>query len=130
MQASHTPSQIQTTQMSLTWTPWVNVAIGIAVIITPFIGIAATDALRISNVITGIIIGIVALIAFFGSQSNSITKIAAINILAGIWLWISTAFSHNATLVWENVVFGVLAILTAVISMSTHAQLMRIERRS
>lgn len=126
METSHTTIQTRTTEMPMIWTPWVNVAIGIAVIVTPFIGSAASNGLKISNVITGIIIGIVALIAFFASQSKSGTNIAVINIAAGIWLWISTSFALDVTITWENVVFGVLAILTAVISMSQHDQFLRL----
>jgi uncharacterized membrane protein HdeD (DUF308 family) len=112
------------TDTPMTWTPWVNVAIGIAAIITPFAGGGST-AITTSDVITGIIIGIVALIAFFTSQSKQGMNVAIINILAGVWLIISTSFAHGAMLVWDNVMLGVLAILTAIISMGAHQQLMR-----
>lgn len=110
----------------LTWTPWVNVAVGIAAIITPFIGAGASNAFRTSNVITGIIIVIVALVAFFASQTPSGINIAIINILAGIWLVISTSLTLQPMLVWENVVLGVIAVLIAIISMAGHKQLARL----
>ncbi len=113
-------------QTPMTWTPWVNVAVGVAAIITPFVGGEASDAFRVSNVITGIIIVIVALIAFASSQSRSGLNVAVVNIVAGIWLLISTAFTLHAMLVWENVVLGVLAILTAAVAIRTHTQIERL----
>jgi len=69
--------------MPMTLTPWVNVAAGIAAIITPF-GVGATNAFRISYLITGIIIVIVALATLLSSHSRSDTNVAVINIIAGI----------------------------------------------
>lgn len=120
---------IRNSQMPMTLTPWINVAIGIAVIIAPFAGVNASHAIETSNVITGIIVGIIALIAFFASRSMTGTNIAIINILAGIWLVISTSFAHDPALIWENVAFGILAILTAALSMGEHQQLTRLSRR-
>ena len=105
--------------MPYTWAQWINVAVGIAVIITPFIANADTAA-KTSGVITGIIIGVIALISFFVSKGESGVGISWINIIAGIWLLISTSFAHDPQLVWQDVVYGILAILTAAIVMGLH----------
>jgi hypothetical protein len=115
--------------LPMTWTPWINVGIGIAAIITPFIGTTPTN-FQISNIITGIIISIVALVAFFTSRMRSAINIALVNVLAGLWLLISTSLAHNATLAWENLVLGVLAILTAIIGMGVHGQLVSLRDRT
>ncbi len=115
-----------TVETPMTWTPWVNVVVGIAAIITPFVGAEASSAFRISNVITGIIIVIIALAVFLSSHSRSGSKAAVINLLAGLWLLISTVLTPHAMLVWENVVLGVLATVTASITMGTHGQLERL----
>ncbi len=123
MQSTVTQPQQRSEQMPMIPTPWVNFAVGIAAIITPFVG-SAPDAFRTSNVITGIIICIVALLAFFSSRSRSGIYVAIINVLAGIWLLISTSFTLSPAMVWDNVILGVLAIVTACVSMGVHKQVM------
>jgi SPW repeat len=123
---------MQQTQRSMpyTWAQWINVAIGIAVIITPFIANADTAA-KTSGVITGIIIGVIAIISFFLSPSEGGgVGISWINILAGIWLLISTSFARDPQLVWQDVVYGILAIITAIIVMGLHNINMRLHRTS
>ena len=115
--------------MPYTWAQWINVGIGIAVIITPFIANADTAA-KTSGVITGIIIGVIAIISFFISRGESGIGISWINILAGIWLLISTSFARDPQLIWQDVVYGILAILTAVIVMGLHNINMRGHRTS
>jgi len=102
-----------------TWAQWINVLLGIAVIVTPFVA-QANGTFVTSDVVAGIIIVIVGLISFFASRSPNGTSISNINILAGIWLFISTLFAHDAMLVWQNVAYGVLVIVTAIIVMGLH----------
>ncbi|HYK53766.1 MAG TPA: SPW repeat protein [Candidatus Eremiobacteraceae bacterium] len=103
-----------------TWAQWINVGIGIAAIIAPFVANADTAA-KTSGVIVGIIIGVIAIISFFLSRSEGGgVGISWINILAGIWLLISTSFARDPQLVWQDVVYGILAIVTAIIVMGLH----------
>jgi hypothetical protein len=105
--------------MPLEWVPWINVAIGVAVIITPFV-VAADRGTQLSDVITGIVIVIVALISFGVSRTLSGSNISIINVIAGVWLLVSTSFSENPTITWLHVVYGVLAALTAIIVLGEH----------
>jgi hypothetical protein len=129
MQTATTTTGQNASNLPMTWTPWINVGIGIAAIITPFIGTSPTS-FQISNIVTGIIISIVALLAFFTSRTRSAIDIAVVNVLAGIWLLISMSLAHNAMLAWENVVLGVLAILTAIIGIGVHGQLVSLRDRN
>ncbi|MHB2015481.1 MAG: SPW repeat domain-containing protein [Candidatus Xenobia bacterium] len=104
-----------------TYAPWLNFALGIAVIITPWIGNVATNAEKTSDVITGIIMCIVALVAFFAT-SRSASNVSIINILAGIWLWISIPFTSDVMMHWQHVVYGCMAIITALIAMGERAE--------
>jgi 4-hydroxybenzoate polyprenyltransferase len=71
-------------------------------------------------VITGFIIGIVAIVEMATyAKTNRMGYWPAINILAGIWLFISTGIvAMNVALVWSNIVLGVLAIVTALVALS------------
>ncbi|HLI97307.1 MAG TPA: hypothetical protein VKT72_14660 [Candidatus Baltobacteraceae bacterium] len=100
--------------------PWVNVAVGILTIISPFVAVPDSYGAKWDMVITGFIIGIVAIIemATF-AKTNRMGYWPVINILAGIWLFISTGIVvMNVTLVWSNIVLGVLAIVTALVALS------------
>jgi uncharacterized membrane protein SirB2 len=53
------------------------------------------------------------------AKTNRMGYWPAINILAGIWLFISTGIvAMNVALVWSNIVLGVLAIVTALVALS------------
>ncbi len=100
--------------------PWVNVAVGILTIISPFVAVPDSYGAKWDMVITGFIIGIVAIIemATF-AKTNRMGYWPVINIVAGIWLFISTGIvAMNVTLVWSNIVLGVLAIVTALVALS------------
>jgi hypothetical protein len=100
--------------------PWVNVAVGILTIISPFVAVPDSYGAKWDMVITGFIIAIVAIIemATF-AKTNRMGYWPVINILAGIWLFISTGIvAMNVVLVWSNIVLGVLAIVTALVALS------------
>lgn len=100
--------------------PWINIAVGILTIISPFVFASSTMGARWDLVITGIIIGVVAIIEMsVYVKSIHMNYWPVINILAGIWLFISTAFVRDDVgLMWSNVVLGVLSIVTAVVALS------------
>lgn len=100
--------------------PWVNVAVGILTIISPFVAVPDSYGAKWSMVVTGFIIGIVAIIelATF-ARSARMGYWPLINILAGIWLFISTGVvSMNLTLVWSAIMLGVMSIVTALVALS------------
>jgi len=105
--------------MPYTWAQWINILLGIAVIVTPFVA-QASNAMMTSDVIVGIVIVIVGLVSFFSSKLARGTAVSVINVLAGIWLLISTSFAGSPLLVWQHVVYGVLVIVTAFIVMGLH----------
>jgi hypothetical protein len=100
--------------------PWVNVAVGVLTIISPFVAVPNPWGIRVDLVITGFIIGVVAIIEMATyARTARMAYWPAINILAGIWLFISTTWAGgNLTLVWSNIVLGVLAIVTALVALS------------
>jgi len=71
-------------------------------------------------VITGIVIAIVAIIEMgVYSKSSHRSYWPVINIIAGVWLFISTSFaSGNTTMIWSNIVLGVTTIVTALVALS------------
>jgi len=100
--------------------PWVNVAVGVLTIISPFVAVPNPWGIRVDLVITGFIIGIVAIVEMTTyARTARMAYWPAINILAGIWLFISTTWAGgNLTLVWSNIILGVLAIVTALVALS------------
>jgi len=100
--------------------PWVNVAVGVLTIISPFVAVPNPYGMKWDLVITGFIIGIVAIVEMATyAKTNRMGYWPLINILAGIWLFISTTWANgNITLVWSNIVLGVLSIVTALVALS------------
>ncbi|MEO6912671.1 MAG: SPW repeat protein [Candidatus Baltobacteraceae bacterium] len=99
--------------------PWVNVAVGILAIISPYLFTGTSSGARWDMTITGIVIAVVAIIAMSVQDKVGHNYWPVINVLAGIWLIISTTFVQGETaMVWSNVVLGVVAIVTSVVSLS------------
>lgn len=100
--------------------PWVNVAVGVLTIISPFVAVPDSNGAKWDMVITGFIIGIVAIVEMSTfAKSRRMGYWPLVNVLAGIWLFISTGIVQmNVALVWSNIVLGVLAIVTALVALS------------
>ncbi len=100
--------------------PWINLAIGIMTIIAPYALGTSDTATKWSLTITGIVVGIVAIIELaMDSQNRGVAYWPVINLLAGIWLIISTSLAAgNTAVIWNDIVLGVAAIITAIVSMS------------
>jgi len=92
----------------------INVLIGIWLIISPFV-VAAFNPLmnmRANNVILGILVGLVALFRASGMKAGW----SWANVVLGIWLIISPfalGVSSNVTVVWHNVIAGIVVALLA-----------------
>lgn len=99
--------------------PWINLAIGILTIIAPY-ALDGTDATKWSLTITGIIIAIVAIVELaMDSRNRGVAGWPVVNLLLGIWLLISTSLAGgNAGVIWNDIVLGVAAIMTAIVALS------------
>ncbi|HEY8312941.1 MAG TPA: SPW repeat protein [Candidatus Baltobacteraceae bacterium] len=100
--------------------PWVNIAIGILTIISPFVNVPTGSGARWDMVVTGIVIAVVAIIEMsVYTKSQSMNYWPVVNIIAGIWLFISTTFVQgNTGMIWSNIVMGVAAIVTGLVALS------------
>lgn len=100
--------------------PWLNIAVGIMTIVSPYAMATALTPVKTNLVITGIIIAVVAILEMAAhARSHSMNYWPVINILAGLWLFISTTMAAgNAGLIWSNIVLGVCSIVTAIIALS------------
>jgi hypothetical protein len=100
--------------------PWINLAIGILTIISPYALGATSGGVFTSCWIAGIVIAIVALIDLgVSARSNGMSYWPVINLLAGIWLLISTSLALTTPgMSWSDIVLGIAAIITAIVSLS------------
>jgi len=100
--------------------PWINLAVGIMTIIGPYALGTSDTATKWSLVITGIVIAIVAIIELaMDSRNRGVSYWPIVNIIAGVWLLISTSMAAgNANVIWNDVFLGITAIITALVSMS------------
>lgn len=101
--------------------PFVNIAIGILTIVSTYaLGMATVGSVMTSNWIAGAVIVIVALIELaVYPRGRSMHYWPIINILAGIWLLISTSLAQGAAaMVWSDIVLGVVAIVTSCVALS------------
>lgn len=100
--------------------PWINVCVGILAIISPFVAGPTTNGARWDLVVTGIVIAAAALVemSVYG-KTDKMNYWPVVNVLAGLWLFISTSFVRGDTgMVWSNIVLGVAAIVTALVALS------------
>jgi hypothetical protein len=93
----------------------INVLIGIWLIISPFVVMAFSQFsnMRTNNVIIGILI---ALVALFRASGSAKAEWSWANVVLGIWLIVSPfalGASSNATVVWHNVIAGIVVALLA-----------------
>jgi SPW repeat len=86
---------------------WVNILLGIWVLISPFVLTLALPRAIWNNVVTGFVVGILAIIRV---RVPNQTGWSWINALLGIWLIISPfvlGFASGAGL-WNNVILGII----------------------
>lgn len=100
--------------------PWVNVAVGILTIISPFVAVPNPSGAKWAMVIAGFVIAVVAIVEMATyARTAGMGYWPAINIVAGIWLFISTTFmAGNIALIWSSIMLGVLTIVTALVALS------------
>ena len=84
---------------------WVNIVLGIWVIVSPFVLAFHSPKAVWSNVITGIVVGILAIIRWSTHQMGW----SWLNLILGIWLVISpfVLFASGAAM-WNNVILGII----------------------
>lgn len=84
---------------------WVNIALGIWVIISPFIlGFHSSSALW-SNVVAGVLVGILALLRWGMHQPGW----SWLNLIIGIWLVLSPfVLFLGGPAMWNNVILGII----------------------
>lgn len=96
--------------------PWINLAVGILTLLSPWVSGPSTVSAQWDLTITGALIAIFAIIALMAQDSRG-WPIA--NVLLGIWLLISIAFvGQMPGMPWNNIVLGVVAIVTGLVSQS------------
>lgn len=98
---------------------WVTIAIGMLTIISPFVLTPRSLFARNDMVITGCVIAATALFELTRQRRVALANyLPTINIVAGVWLFISTTWLTGNALVWNNIVLGVLTIITALVALS------------
>ena len=100
--------------------PWVNVAVGVLTIISPFVAVPDSYGAKWDMVITGFLIAIFAIVEMSTfARSRRMNYWPLLNVLLGIWLFISTGIvAMNVAMVWSSIVLGVLTIVTALGALS------------
>src|SRR5436305_8993631 len=93
----------------------INLLIGIWLIISPFVVMAFSQLMnmRANNVIIGILVGLVAL---FRTSNSARAQWSWANVVLGVWLIISPfalGVSSNVTVLWHNVIAGIVVALLA-----------------
>ncbi|MGH8101046.1 MAG: SPW repeat protein [Chthoniobacterales bacterium] len=92
---------------------WINVLLGIWVIISPFVlGFALLPRAMWNNVVAGIIVAVLALVRTGPARQAGWSWA---NVILGVWLIISPfvlAFV-STTAVWNNVILGIITLIVA-----------------
>jgi hypothetical protein len=97
-------------QVSASWwarggSSWVNIIVAIWVIISPFAFSIHSPSGMWNNVVTGTVVGILALVRWSMQQ----TGWSWLNLILGIWLVISPfVFFLSAAAMWNNVILGIM----------------------
>ena len=100
--------------------PWITLALAILIVISPFVAVPTSLFTRWDIDITGAIIGAIAIVQLASiPKSVHMNYWHVVNILAGVWLFISTTWlSGNVAMIWSNIVLGTLTIVTALVAIS------------
>lgn len=92
---------------SQTWSSWVNILLGIWVLISPFVLAFELTTATWNNIVTGFVVGVLALIQLSAPNQTGWSRI---NVLAGVWLVMSPFalgfFSVDG--LWNNVIVGII----------------------
>jgi hypothetical protein len=108
--------------VSMSWwssggSSWVNILLGLWVIISPFVFAIHHSSAIWNDVVTGAIVGILALIRWRMHQSGW----SWLNLALGIWLGISPfVFWLSSAAMWNNVIVGI--IIAALALSSTYSK--------
>lgn len=100
---------------------WINIVLGIWVIISPFVvQFARLPAAMWNNVIVGIVIAILAIIRTSASHQ---TGWSWANVILGIWMIISpfALGAMTTAVLWNNILLGIVIALIATGSASSRA---------
>jgi len=101
----------------------INVVAGVWLILSPYIlGFAAISAALANSVITGIIIGVLALIRVYTPKTSA--SLSWINLILGVWL-IAAPFILGITsmvAVWNSVILGIIVAAMAIWSATAVAE--------
>jgi hypothetical protein len=100
---------------------WLNIILGIWVIISPFlVQSARLPAATWNNVIVGIVIAVLAIIRTSVPRQ---TGWSWVNIILGVWMIISpfALGAMTTAILWNNIVLGILIALVATGSASSRA---------
>jgi hypothetical protein len=101
-----------------------NIIAGIWLIISGFIlGYSNQPAPLWDDIILGIIVLVVAWARI--ANVGAMPSLAWINIIAGIWLFISpwvVRFSNQPTAMWNNIILGIIVFILAIWGLSTSPQ--------
>lgn len=105
----------QSSRQAETTVSVINVLIGIWLIISPFVVMAFSQVMnmRANNVTIGILVGLVAL---FRASGSARAQWSWANVILGLWLIISPfvlGVSSNVTVMWHNVIAGIVVALLA-----------------
>jgi hypothetical protein len=119
MNTAYAPRAAAPLRGTPSYVPWINIAVGILAIISPWI-VGPIPRLTVwVDVAPGIVLVVVGFIALSAAARPERSGWPWINVCAGIWLLIALIWTHgNAALSWSNIVLGVLAIITGLVSVA------------
>jgi SPW repeat len=101
---------VDASRWSRSGSSWVNILLGIWVIVSPFVLAFHSPKAVWSNVITGAVIGILALIRWSMHQPGW----SWLNLILGIWLVISPfVLFASGVAMWNNVIVGIIIAASA-----------------
>jgi hypothetical protein len=91
---------------------WLNICLGIWVLISPFVLAFGSHAAVWNNVATG---GAVIILALIHTSMPRQSGWSWINLILGIWLIVSpfALALHHAAFIWNNVVLGIVIAIVA-----------------
>ena len=99
--------------------PWINVVVGVLVFVSRWVIHPTTFAADWNLFLTGGAIIVAAMIAAGAHGNVTRNYWSAVNVAAGLWLIVSLAVVPNTnTMNWPQICLGVIAITTALTSLS------------